>query len=338
MQGGASCIERAAARHRPFQLRTALALVALAVGAGLVQGPRRYRASVPQFLPGQSSDEQSYYAGAYAITDLPVADLVADLPELQGLQPAAGQEPLPAILSQAGASVKQAYQDITSVALDEQITQEQFGYNQRIQSTARHQFSYLIIASHEDGNETLQEYRTDARMKPVESLGFGEGFPFTKDFASMWVLFYPENQPEIKCRYLGQQTSDGRNRYLVCFAERPGGAVVTGRFDAQGRSALLLYQGVAWIDAASFRIVRMRLDLLEPRLDVALERQTTDIQFGEVRIPKAPEALWLPEEVVVTTVYNGQLFRNRHRYSNFRLFVVKHEITPAEPEQPRAPN
>lgn len=91
--------------------------------------------------------------------------------------------------------------------------------------------------------------------------------------------------------------------------------MVTGRFNARGDSALLLYQGVVWIDAQSFRIVKMRLDLLKPRLDVALERQTTEIGFAGVLIPQVATALWLPQQVTVTTIYDGQLFRNRHVYS-----------------------
>ena len=340
MQDEGSSVGRGSRRRTHFPVGAALVLLALALTFGLGRNPRRYSASVPGPLPspGEQADEQAYYANALTILDLPLAELVADFPELQVLQPATDQQQLPTILGKVGTSVERAYQNLTSVAADEQITQQQYGYGIRVKSTLCHQFSYLIIASHELANGSIREYRTGPRMKPVESQGVGEDFAFTKDFASMWVLFYPENQSTTSFRFLGQQASDGRNLDVVCFAERPGRAVVTGRLNAQGRSALLLYQGVAWIDPVSFRIVRMRLDLLEPRLDVALERQTTEIRFGEVRIRQAAAELWLPQEVIVTTVYNGQLFQNRHVYSNFRLFVVNSEIKPAEPEQPHPPD
>jgi len=94
----------------------------------------------------------------------------------------------------------------------------------------------------------------------------------------------------------------------------------------------------AWIDPAAFRIVRMRLDLLEPRLDVGLERTTTEIRFGEASIPQVSGILWLPHEVTVTTMYNGQMYCNRHLYSNFKRFVVRSEIKPVEATKPHAPN
>jgi len=70
--------------------------------------------------------------------------------------------------------------------------------------------------------------------------------------------------------------------------------MVKGQVSAEGRSALLLYQGLAWIDAISYRIVRMRLDLLKPRLDIGLERSTTDIQFGEVHLHRRPLCFGYP--------------------------------------------
>ena len=303
---------------------------------GLGQNPPQCLASIFGAPPGSQTDEESYYKNAYTIIDLPLAELLADYPELQGLQPAGSQQDLPTILSKVGTTVERLYQDLPSVAADEQITQQQYGYDGRVKSTTRHAFAYLIIVNRDQPVPALQEYRTDDRGKPVESTGVSQGFDSTTNFASMWVLLYPDNQSETNFRYVGQQTSGGRNLYVVAFAERPGEAAVKGLVDAGGRSAVLLYQGLAWIDAASYRIVKMRLDLLEPRLDVALERSTTEIQFGEFRIPQA--VVWLPREVTVTTIYNGQMYRNRHVYSNFKRFVVHSEIKPVEEPKPHPPD
>lgn len=240
------------------------------------------------------------------------------------------------ILGKVGATVEKLYQSLPSVAADEQITQEQSGYDDRMKWTTQHHFSYLIIVDHDAPVEVLREYRTDAQMRVVESTGVGQGFNFTQGFASMWLLFYPANQSQTRFRYLGQQASPGGNQYVLAFAERSPEAPVTGRVNRAGESAVLLYQGVAWVDAVTFRIERMRLDLLEPQLDVGLERTTTEIQFGEVQL--AQTVLWLPREVTVTTIYEGQLYRNLHLYSNFRRFVVHSEIKPVELTQPHPPN
>ena len=311
------------------------ALIRVAFGIALACGTVRSGpvAAVPASDCGQGSDEQSYYTHSHSIIDLPLPEIVAALSELRGLQPAADQQQLPDILTKAGEAVAEAYEDLPNVAADEEITAEQYGYNGRLSNSSRHHFGYLITLDREPGEEALREYRTDAQLKPVQPEIAPQGFPFTTNSASLWVLFHPQNRSQTKFRYLGTEPVTGRNLYVIAFTELPGKAAVTGRINVQGRSALLLYQGVAWIDSGSFRIAKMRLDLLEPQLDVALERLTTEIIFGEVRIPQAVSALWLPQAVTVTTVDAGQLYRNRHIYSNFRLFIVKSEIKAAASKQ-----
>lgn len=336
--------KRAATRGRPYvtqrhsKIRTELLFQVLLLAIALEPGSRGYAAAFAGTLPGRQGDEESYYAKAYTVLDLSLPELLADFPELQGMEPATDQEELPAILSKAGGSVEQLYHNLTSVVADEQVTEEQCGYDGRVKSSRHLRFGYLIIVNKAGPTETLDEYRTKAGTTPAGSAGGAEAFSDTSNFASKWLLFYPGNQFGSTFRYLGRQVSDGRSLYVVAFAEQPGRAAVSGRAVAGDTTAVMLYQGVAWIDASSFRIVKMRLDLLKPRLDVGVERSTTEIRFGEVRIPQAAAALWLPEDVTVTTIYYGQLYRNRHVYSNFRVFAVHSTIVPATPRQPHPPN
>jgi hypothetical protein len=82
----------------------------------------------------------------------------------------------------------------------------------------------------------------------------------------------------------------------------------------------VLYQGVVWIDISTNKILKLRADLLKPRLDIKLEMQTTEIQLGEVHISDALSTpLWVPLHVTVTTVWNGQIFRDDHLYSDYKL-------------------
>jgi hypothetical protein len=150
-----------------------------------------------------------------------------------------------------------------------------------------------------------------------------EGFPLSKNFASQWVLLLPENQPGARFRYIGSQLVDGKKCYVLGFAERPGQATVTAQFHFGGKWGALLYQGLVWVDAQSYRVVKLLLDRLEPRFDIGLERQTTEIKLGEVHIAQADSSLWLPTDVAVTVIFDGRRFRNLHHYSNYRLFVVR---------------
>ncbi len=277
---------------------------------------------------------QAYYQNAFTLINLPAENLVEALPELRGLVPAADQQPLPRILREVGKNVEEDYQRFTEIVASEHVTQQQCGPNGRQKKTIDQDFNYLILPRHQAGVEQIGEYRTGIDGKPVQ--GSVAGTAFTEGFASMWALFYPGNQSGSKFRYLGQQRSGEHPAQVIGFAQIPGWSSVRGGLEnaqSEGRPVIVLRQGVVWIDMAANKILKMRADLLKPRLDVKLEMQTTEIQFGEVHISDAGSTpLWVPLQVTVTSVWNGQVFRDEHRYSNYRLPAANSKIKSVQEE------
>ena len=82
----------------------------------------------------------------------------------------------------------------------------------------------------------------------------------------------------------------------------------------------MLFQGIAWIDSSSYKIVRPRSDLLTPQPRIRLERQTTEITYEPVQFREVASAIRLPSEVAVTVEWKGRTVRNSHTYSRFKLF------------------
>jgi hypothetical protein len=82
-------------------------------------------------------------------------------------------------------------------------------------------------------------------------------------------------------------------------------------------------QGMAWIDPVSFRILRLRTDIQRPELDIGVEKETTEIEYSEVTFQQGGKTLWLPRQVTVSGKLGRDIFRNRHRYSGYRLFLVE---------------
>jgi hypothetical protein len=122
---------------------------------------------------------------------------------------------------------------------------------------------------------------------------------------------------------LGQQLLNGRQTEVVYFTQIPERARITAALNSETRTIKgILVQGVAWIDAANYQIVRMQTDLLEPEHDMDLRQLTTDSEFAGVRFQRMPHAIWLPEQVTVTVNWRGWNFRNQHNYSDFQLFEV----------------
>jgi tetratricopeptide (TPR) repeat protein len=287
-----------------------------------------------RFLPFEAralySQLQTYidlrpYGKVKSVATQPLPELMKAMPELAGLVPATSQEELVSILQKTGESVELMFRTFPNTVSVEQIRQERRGKDGKVKNSSAQSFQYLLLARPESWGLGLEEYRTNARGDRGAPVGLKDGFMLTAGFASAPLLFHPAYQSGSNLRYLGRQVLDGRDTYVVAFAQRAETAKMIERFNTENASVLVLLQGVAWIDAATYRIIRMRTDLLKPPTGVRLERQTTEIRFQQIPFAEIATALWLPQEVAVTVDWKGKTFRNSHRYSDFKLFNVATE-------------
>ena len=152
------------------------------------------------------------------------------------------------------------------------------------------------------------------------------GPPTSQGFATSWVHFHTPNRPQATFRYLGEQKMDGRHALVLAFAQKPQSVLSPSMFRYQGKTAPMFLQGVAWVDASDFRILRLRTDLLSPLPEVSLHRLTANIQFVPTRIKEVPSLLSLPREVTVTAEVSGATLQEIHRYSEYRLFRSKSRV------------
>jgi hypothetical protein len=267
---------------------------------------------------------QDYYQHCFTIIGLPLRDLEEAIHELRGLVPAASQQQLFRILSEVGKEVEESYKQFTRVIADEEVTQERCGGG-RFKRISRRQFSYMIVSRLKGEDERIDEYRADVNGRVTQ---FSEASGLSAEgFAGMWAILLPANQSGSRFRYLGQQKVAGHDANVIGFAQRPEWSAVIGFVNVGGQRILTLEQGVVWIDRDTNEILKLRADLLKPRLEVGLELQTTEIQFGEVHLSDAAaRPLLVPLRVTLTTVRNGQVFRELHLYSNYKLPAATFKI------------
>lgn len=284
--------------------------------------------NVKRAAPAQLVDTtgQSYFEGAHPYLEEPLEPLIREIPELKGLKPAEDQNELPVILRGTGQTVEAFFKDIVNVVAHEEIRQELISPKGKTTANRQRSYDYLILIHRDQEPPRLEEYRMNATGNPTEQEGLANGYSITSGFALKCIHFLPELQWDSTFRYLGDQTMDGRETYVVAFAQRPGRATVTTQVTGMWGSVILLVQGIAWVDRSSFQILRMRTDLLAPRNDIGLEQQTTQLRLDEVQLPGAPKPLWLPSEVQVNVKFKGNYLRNEHQYSEYKLFRVSAKI------------
>jgi hypothetical protein len=249
--------------------------------------------------------------------------LAGDVPELRSLEPAESQEPLTPILEKVGKNVAEFFQDFQNTSSLEVVQEERGSQRGKVKGTLKQEFRYLCLLSDGSKPSFFNEYRQKLSASQGETYALKQGFMLTAGFVSASLNFHPQFQSQSAFRYIGRQKVDGKETYVVAFAQQPMKTKLSGTF-TEGRTSTTTYiQGLAWIDAQNYQIVRLRTDLLKPLPEVKLERQTTEIDYQEVHFKNSSQGFWLPREVTVTVDWNGKRLHNQHQYSDFRLFDVR---------------
>ena len=293
----------------------------------------------------EARTETELYAGAQPYMDEPPSELRKTVRELAGLTSAPRQDELPDLLAKTGTKADELLRRLPNLISDEGVSESH--YSQEVANgcvgvgcipqggvATRDELFHYMILTHpaQNGRLAISEYRTTRNGKPVGQAAAGA--PSFQGFISAWVVFSSANQAESRFRYLGQQRVNGHATYVLGFAQTPGSVESPGEIVVNSESIPMLLQGVAWIDQSDFRIVRLRTDLLAPLPSILVERQTANILFGPVHIADLATELWLPKAVNLQMEVRGQVVREEHNYSKYRLFQAKSRIVLSPGDEP----
>jgi VWFA-related protein len=315
--------------------RSFLRLFAAALALGCESVFMHATAQVPQsgLVQPQAIDPQSneYYARARSVIGWDSKELLRFFPELKTLHLEPNNGQLETLLPRVGTNVDAMFRHFFETASVEKIVETRLGAGGILEGARSEKFEYLARPRQDSAGITIDENRTDEKGKQIHSRDTREFF-VTSGFASMALHFHPVYQAQSNYRYLGRQVITDREVFVIGFAQRPGAAQLLGRIGLGQKEASVLYQGVAWIDSVNYQIIRIRAELLAPRPDLLLERQTTAVDFRPQQFQTTGVTLWLPDQATVTIVLRGSTFQNVHRYSHYRLFNVQAKLTmPAQP-------
>ena len=279
-----------------------------------------------------SREELNTYQQARTLIDWTARE-IKDAPEFFKLRPA-GVGQLPLVLRRVGERAAEMIAEFRNIACDERVYSEwEVGspivtWREMGPNEVTHRFLYIIIPRPAGDPLMFKEFRTDPKGKPIDLTSLGDLRLITTNFTGSWAYFNPSNQPESRFRYFGDAAIRKQLCYVVGFAQRPAVARNFTTFEAEGYSAVILVQGLAWIDVQTFHILKLETWLLAPRRDIGLESQNTTVNYAPVEPAGMKNILWLPHEVTVQVHYHNVFIRNTHRYSGFKLFQSHVVITP----------
>ena len=256
--------------------------------------------------------------------------------QLKGLEAANDQSELESILTAVGRNVAALFRDFQNTTSMEKVHLEKLLHNGRTEESLDQKFRYLFLIPSDPGVPGLLEYRKVINPDPKDPGSLEKGYMLTTGFVSAALIFLPAYQHQSTFRYLGRQMMDGREAYVIAFAQLPQKAELFGAFNFGNESAPTFEQGLAWIDVQNNKIVRLRTDLLKPLPEIRLTKESTQIDYQDVHFKELAEGFWLPKDVTVTVGWKGKTLRNVHHYSDFKLFNVAHSERIKEPEPAKA--
>ena len=283
-------------------------------------------------LVSQSAEKD---LSAKTYVDTPLPDLSSVVREVKGVEPEASHEQLSSILQHASAKCDELLHRTPNVIAREDVTtvmpmQARPGYSlYPPPGIERQTFEYLLISHQTPKGGEFEEYRT-LNGRPMKGADQWVQGTLTEGFVTSWLSLV--NQSQSRFRYLGRQEIDKHQTFVLAFAQIPEHVENPAMFLFEGKSIPMLFQGIVWIDSNNYQIVRMHEDLLPSAPDAPLKRFTVRIAFGDVRIPEAHLALWLPQDVDIQwRLTSNPMVERSHHYSKYRLYTATVKIVPVGP-------
>lgn len=322
---------------RPVKFRALVGSIFLISAVGLtVRSNAQSSGRKPQSaraLPHLSSKELKIYRKARTLIDWTPRE-IKRFPTLYRLHPASSQSQLPMILDRVGKVGMAMLAGFRNIVCEEHMfsewtlgrpiaTYREMGPNEVV-----HHFRYIIIPTSGGNPRMFKEYRTSPKGKPIKLMNLDDLILITTNFTGSWAYFSTSDQPESRFRYFGKEMIRKSECYVVGFSQIPGIARNVSTFEVGKHSAVLLEQGLAWIDVKTFHILKIETWLLAPRGDMGLENQTTTVEYFPVQPEGLKTFLWLPRKVTVNIHFYRAYIRNTHLYSKFKLFRVESAIKP----------
>jgi hypothetical protein len=245
------------------------------------------------------------------------------------------QEGLASLLKNAGMRVEEFFRVLPNTSSKEQVFLKIISSDGVLQSASRKEFYYLILSHGSQSEFAWKEDRLDMKDIPA-SLDNREGFILTSGFVFLCDCLRFEHQPGSRFRYLGR-AGLGKGAYVIAFAQKPEqenyrASYIDPLTHIQTRYPI---QGFIWLQPDGYQIMRMQTSAITSAGPV--QYQATDVHYWKVQLKGMSDSFWLPYEVTVDLKVRGKLYRNQHRYSDYKLFDVQtdYSITPPETPSPK---
>ena len=181
------------------------------------------------------------------------------------------------------------------------------------------QFSYVVFVFPYAGNSLYLEESRDGG--PNYS-----AFPtsmVTTGINSLGVaLLQPANREGFIYQCEGLTSVRGQAAWQIRFEEKKGTRASIRLWRNSKATYNVRVKGRVWFASASYDMLRIQTDLLEPVRDLGLTRDHLEVNYGPVSFETGNQWLWLPWNADMYMEYRHRRYHHQHALTDYMLFGV----------------
>ena len=233
----------------------------------------------------------------------------------------AAEPPLTELLDHVGHQMEKFWSYFASVTCTETVTQAKLGDRDKVLFAQHESFDYLIVLQSSGLDISVDE----SRIQKAHTASKGSAALLeTNGFSIFSLIFHPLYQDRFEFQSLPDDVSQDRRLLRVSFQQvvrqRPLSVLLL-----RERELPLEWRGTAWIDPATWAVVRIKAGLGESMVDYGLLQLDADVTYSAVKFSDST-VYWLPTKAIVDAETRRQHWRNTHAFGDYKRFSVDTDV------------
>ena len=236
-----------------------------------------------------------------------------------------------AIVDRASRQVTAFLDQMSDVKCSEHVTQLKLDKNGHTAYTENSSFDYLVLLQGSGDELLLNESRLgDAHNQQRNK----KNVPLliTNGFSMLMLIFHPYYRNSFEFAAMPDEIVAGHRTSQVRFTHIPG-TRTPAALAVRGREFPLELTGTAWIEPETGQVTMLKIGLAKDMSDVGLKSLFAEIDYDSIQLPGWTQAYRFPSVATVEVETLRQRWRNVHRFSNYKRFLVDTSVSVADPEQ-----
>jgi hypothetical protein len=226
-------------------------------------------------------------------------------------------------LERAAQSAEVFWEQFTAVQCLERVTQTRVQSGIKGTTSRTSEFDYVAFVTVKSSGIAVQESRVPRGEAPEKDTG---QFLLTSGFPALLLMFHPDVSRKFEF-FESPAPGSPPGTVRIAFKSKPEERSLSA-VKLNERFYPILWEGVAWIEELTGRVVRIEAKLANPMEDIGLSELRAEVDYKMMPLPDGTESYQLPARVTVSLRTPKRHWHNVHDYSAYKLFTVTTSTRP----------